>query len=76
MRQLYPTNEAPRYVKGHAVTLALVAMAGILYGLLSLYLQRLNAQRNAGKEDSKIVGMTEAQIAELADGSPRFRFTI
>ncbi len=76
MRQLYPTNEAPRYVKGHAVTLALVAMAGILYGLLSLYLQRLNAQRNAGKEDSKIVGMTEAQIAELADESPRFRFTI
>ncbi|PYH91930.1 phosphoglycerate mutase-like protein [Aspergillus ellipticus CBS 707.79] len=31
---LYKTHEAPRYVRGNAVTLALVGFAGVVYGLM------------------------------------------
>ena len=74
--QLYKTEEGPRYIKGHAVTLAMVAFASCLYGLLSLYFSRRNAQRAAGSEDGQVEGMTEEEIAELGDDSPRFLFTI
>lgn len=34
--QLYKTAEGPRYVRGHAVTLGMVAYATILYGFMSV----------------------------------------
>jgi hypothetical protein len=71
----YLMRDAPRYIKGHAITLALVAFATVLYGLLSLYFSRRNAARRNGNEDYKIAGNSEEEIAELGDESPRFIFT-
>ncbi|RDH30427.1 hypothetical protein BDQ94DRAFT_181713 [Aspergillus welwitschiae] len=54
---LYKTNEAPRYVRGNAVTLSLVGFAGIVYGLMWWYYYGKNKRREQGLEDEKIVGI-------------------
>lgn len=73
--QLYKTTESPRYVKGHAVTLAMVGFASCVYGFMSWYFARENRRRKEGKEDGKIVGMTEEDIAEMGDRNPRYIYT-
>lgn len=73
---LYKTNEAPRYVRGHAVTLSLVAFAILVYSSMSLVLSRENSRRREGKEDTKIANMSDEEIEELGDASPRFVYTI
>ncbi|KAL4794351.1 histidine phosphatase superfamily [Aspergillus venezuelensis] len=70
---LYKTTEGPRYVRGNAVTLGLVGFAGIVYGLMWVYYEWKNKQRDQGLEDAKIEGMSDEQIEEMGDMSPRFR---
>lgn len=74
--QLYPTAEGPRYVKGHAVTLGLVSIATFIYGFMWWILARKNAARRDGKEDNKIINMSDEEIAEWGDASPRFMYTV
>ena len=74
--QLYPKSEGPRYVKGHAVTLALVGMSAVIYASMSLYFVRRNRGRRAGKEDWKMAGKTEEEIAEMGDENPRYMYVI
>lgn len=73
--QLYKTADAPRYVTGHAVSLAMVAMAAVIYAGLSLYFLARNKKREAGNEDGRIAGKTEEAIAEMGDENPRFVYT-
>ena len=73
--QLYPTDDAPRYIKGHAVTMAMVAFASILYTLMFLYFTRENQKREKGVYDHKIEGMSEEDILALGDENPRFIFS-
>ncbi|KAA6411638.1 MAG: MFS general substrate transporter [Lasallia pustulata] len=73
---LYKTSERPRYIKGHAVTLAMVGFASGVYGFMWWYLARENKRRKEGREDGKVAGMTEEEIAELGDRNPRYMFTI
>ncbi|KAL4917720.1 histidine phosphatase superfamily [Aspergillus aurantiobrunneus] len=70
---LYKTEEGPRYVRGNAVTLALVGFAGVVYGIMWVYYQWKNKRRDQGLEDEKIAGMTDEEIEEMGDMSPRFR---
>lgn len=72
---LYKTSEAPRYVRGNAVTLGLVGFAGVLYGVMWLCLRIINKRRQQGREDDRIEGMTEEEILELGDRNPRFRYS-
>ncbi|PYH71114.1 MFS general substrate transporter [Aspergillus vadensis CBS 113365] len=72
---LYKTNEAPRYVRGNAVTLSLVGFAGVVYGLMWWYYHGKNKRREQGLEDEKIAGMSEEEIEEMGDRNPRFRYT-
>lgn len=58
------------------MTLGLVAFATLVYSLMSLLLARENRLRREGKEDSKIERMTDEEIEELGDESPRFIYTI
>lgn len=74
--QLYPTDEGPRYIKGHSVTIAMVAYAACIFGGMSIYFSRINKRRREGKEDYKIAGKTEEEINEMGDESPRFMYTI
>ncbi|KAJ5092520.1 hypothetical protein NUU61_007390 [Penicillium alfredii] len=72
---LYKNYEAPRYVRGNAVTLALVGFAGVLYGVMWLCLQVINKRRAQGLEDEKITALSEEEIEELGDRNPRFRYS-
>lgn len=58
------------------MTLGLVAFATLVYSLMSFVLVRENRLRREGKEDAKIEGMTDEEIEELGDASPRFIYTI
>jgi len=73
---LYPTNEGPRYIPGHAVTLALVGFAVILLGAISAYFSAINRKRMRGEEDEKVSGMSDEEIDELGDRSPRYLYTV
>jgi len=61
---------------GHSVTIAMVGYAACLFAFMSFYFSRVNKGRRAGKEDHKVEGMSEEQINELGDRSPRFMYTV
>jgi len=67
-------TKAPRFIKGHAVSLAMVATATTIYGILWYSYMQANKARARGDEDEKIAGMTEEEIDEMGDESPRFRY--
>lgn len=73
---LYKTNEAPRYVRGNAVTLAMVGFGGIVFGLMWIYYHWANRHRAHGGEDDKVEGKSEEDIQEMGEKSPRFVFSI
>ncbi|RVX67115.1 hypothetical protein B0A52_08358 [Exophiala mesophila] len=69
---LYTSNFGPRYIQGNGAVLGWVGTGTIIYGSMFMYYVRKNAGRVAGKEDHKIEGKTEEQIADMGDESPRF----
>ncbi|KAH6855900.1 major facilitator superfamily domain-containing protein, partial [Chaetomium sp. MPI-CAGE-AT-0009] len=71
---LYRTEDQPRFVSGHAVSMALMLMATLIYLFFWGYFRHLNKRREEGKEDYKVQGMTDEEIDELGDESPRFRY--
>ncbi|KAI9803892.1 MAG: hypothetical protein M1825_001772 [Sarcosagium campestre] len=73
---LYPTAQGPRYLRGHAVSLGMVAYATLVYGFLWWWHARANRRREEGREEWKVEGLSDEEIAELGDESPRFRYTI
>lgn len=72
---LYKSSEAPRYVRGNAVTLAMVGYAGILYAVMWFAFNQINRRRAQGLEDEKIAGKSEEVIEEMGDRNPRFRYS-
>lgn len=71
-----PTADGPQYVKGHAITLSLVGLAGLIYAFLWWHFRRLNMRRDAGEGEDGIRGLTTSEIMELGDESPRYRYTL
>lgn len=71
---MYPASEGPRYVKGHAISLAMGAFAVVTYAIVWAYYVYENKQRKAGKREGRIAGLTEEEVRELGDKSPRFFF--
>lgn len=59
---------------GHAVTVAILAVSVTMDAVLWSYMVHINKRRKAGKEDNKMQGMTEYQIKEMGDRSPRYVF--
>jgi hypothetical protein len=39
-------------------------------------LRHINSRREKGEEEHLVEGMTEEDVAEMGDDSPRFRYTI
>lgn len=54
----------------------MVGMASVIFALMSWYLSRKNDRRRRGEEDAKVANMSEDEIAELGDESPRYMFTV
>ena len=71
---IYPNTDQPRYIRGHAVTLAMVGMAGIIYGSLTLWFARENRLRDGGKVKPDHESLSDEELQELGDESPRFRY--
>jgi hypothetical protein len=74
--QIYPTREGPRFIRGHGVTMAMVGFACICYVILWFEFNRTNKKREKGEEEHLIAGMSDEEVAEMGDDSPRFRYTI
>ncbi|KAF3178100.1 hypothetical protein TWF788_007543 [Orbilia oligospora] len=73
---LYPARDGPRFIKGHAVTIAMLCVGMITYGTLLTYYISENKARDEGKRDHLIEGKSEDEINEMGDDSPRFRYVI
>ena len=71
----YVSSDAPNYFRGHGTTLALVACGTIVFLGMSMYFRMRNRKRSEGQEDSRVLGMSESEIAELGDDSPGYMFT-
>jgi len=74
--QIYPTHDRPRFIKGHGITMAMVGFAVACYTVMWFHLESINSSREKGEEENKVEGMSEEEIAEMGDDSPRFRYTI
>jgi MFS family permease len=73
---IYPTNQGPRYVEGHAITLSMVGYAGLVYSFFWWYFRRQNQRRDTGLEDWKTEGKGDEELMEMGDESPRYRYTV
>lgn len=73
---IYPTADRPRFIKGHGITMAMVGFACTCYCVLWFHFSRANAKRERGDEDAAVQSLSDEEIAELGDDSPRFRYTI
>ncbi|GME64281.1 Major facilitator superfamily [Neofusicoccum parvum] len=73
---LYPTSDGPRYIRGHAVTLGFGALSVVCHSIVWRQYSQANTKRAAGTEDGLIEGMSEEEIRELGDRSPRFVYTV
>lgn len=73
---IYPIQDAPRYIRGHGVSLSMVGLGVLIYALLWYWYRRENARREAGYVNDKFSGLSEEDLKELGDESPHFRYTI
>lgn len=73
--QLYPTNDKPHFVQGHAINLSLVALGACVFAFFTLYFSWENKQRRDGKRDWKMEGKTEEEIVAMGDENPRYMYT-
>ncbi|GAB7335317.1 hypothetical protein MBLNU13_g07715t1 [Cladosporium sp. NU13] len=71
---IYPTGDAPRFVKGHAISMAMAAMSAVIFLGLWAWFRRQNRQKLSGLEDHKAEGMTEEEAEELGEHNPRFLY--
>lgn len=73
---IYRQADSPRYFPGHGVVLAYLILF-LFGGSVVNYIaqKKANANRAAGKKDYLLEGKTEAEILDLADFDPRFRYT-
>ena len=54
----------------------MVGCASLIYLFMWQYFERENRRRGNGREDVKVAGMSEEEVAELGDQSPRFVYTV
>ncbi|KAI1826565.1 DNA-repair protein rad2 [Xylaria intraflava] len=70
---IYPSTDAPRFIRGNAISLSLVGLTGLAYGLLWFWFAQENQKREDGFIKPEHQNLSEDELAELGDESPRFR---
>jgi hypothetical protein len=75
---IYPASDAPGYTRGHAVTLSMVGLGTAIYAFMWWWYRRENDRRDEGTMSGRRrwEGLTEEELMELGDDSPRYRYTI
>jgi hypothetical protein len=71
---IYPTGDAPRFVKGHAISMAMAGMSAVIFLGMWAWFRRQNRRKLAGLDDHKVEGMTEEEAEELGEHNPRFLY--
>lgn len=74
-RERSPRGDSPRYSRGHGTTLAMVALGTAIYGLMGLWYRRENARRARAPLSDKHRRMSDEELEELGDDSPRYVYT-
>lgn len=62
-------------MRGHAVTMSLVAFGSVLYCVMYFYFDQANKKRAEGRCDVVTQGLNEEEILALGDENPRFVFS-
>lgn len=73
---IFPSSNAPRYIKGNAVSLSMVGMATMIYGFMWFWFNRENKRRSTGDMAAHHQSLSDDELAELGDQSPHFVYTI
>lgn len=73
---LFTNAMAPAYRPGYAATVGAMAFAITMMTTLHTHFRIINKRRDQGKEDWKLEGKTDEEVAEMGDLSPRFRYTV
>ncbi|KAJ6261494.1 hypothetical protein Dda_4164 [Drechslerella dactyloides] len=73
---LYPAAEAPRYTKGHAITISLIVLGMVAFFVVMQYHTYENKARDEGKRDHLIEGKTEQEILEMGDDSEKGKLRV
>ncbi|TFL05431.1 major facilitator superfamily domain-containing protein [Pterulicium gracile] len=73
---LFSSNQAPTYRPGYGATIGMLVLALVLHIALYISLKRANNRKLSGKEDWRMEGKTEEEIAELGEDNPRYLYTI
>ncbi|KAL6817608.1 MFS general substrate transporter [Trichoderma camerunense] len=72
---IYLVNEAPTYVTGYSVSLAMMWLGMICATILAVLMWRENKKRDAGERDDRL-NLPENVKNNLGDAYPTFRFTL
>ncbi|KAI5863916.1 DNA-repair protein rad2 [Durotheca rogersii] len=70
---IYPSVDGPRFIMGNAVSLSLVGMAACIYGFMWFWFARENKKRAEGFVKAEHQNLSEEELAELGDESPKYR---
>ncbi|KAI8930945.1 hypothetical protein NX059_011960 [Plenodomus lindquistii] len=73
---LYSNETSPTFYPGYGATIGLLVLGIAIYIALHLYFRRMNKRKREGKEDWRIEGKTEEEIAEMGEDNPRYMYTI
>ncbi|TFK86776.1 MFS general substrate transporter [Polyporus arcularius HHB13444] len=75
---IYRTQDAPRYILGHAIELMFVGIGFIVLPITVLAYKRINARREVLEKeaDEKGTKLTPEEIRRLGDRAPDFRYTL
>lgn len=73
---VFSNRDAPTYFPGYGATMGLLVLSVCLHTFVYFYWRRGNARKLSGKEDWRMEGLSEEQIAELGEHNPRYIYTL
>ena len=68
--------DAPTYYPGYGASIGLPALGAGTFAALHFWYRNQNKKKLQGKEDYRMEGLSEKEIAELGEHNPRFLYTI
>ncbi|KAF9114266.1 hypothetical protein BGX27_011317 [Mortierella sp. AM989] len=76
--QLYKSRDGPRYIKGHVISIALMALIFIISALQRYLLRRENNRRSYSVSFgiNPLKSFTKAELRDLSDKHPAYRYTL
>lgn len=73
---LFSNKYAPMYVPGYAGAIGMLGVGLAIWTTLHVYFRTQNRKKRNGEQDHLMQGLTDEQIADLGDKSPRYMYTI